>query len=92
MNLALWLYRNALAQGSRPAVALGCETVYDYAAFAHAACGFADWARQQGLQAGDRVGLFADNRPDLSGGLVGAVVDGCGGLPMNARLHGREAG
>ncbi|MBK7261971.1 MAG: AMP-binding protein [Rubrivivax sp.] len=92
MNLALWLYRNALAQGSRPAVALGCETVYDYAAFAHAACGFADWARQQGLQAGDRVGLFMDNRPDYLVAWWGLWWMGVVAVPMNARLHGREAG
>jgi long-chain acyl-CoA synthetase len=92
MNLALWLHRNALAHGTRPAVASGLDVVHDYASLARAACGYARWAGEQGLRAGDRVGLYMDNAPQYLvawWGLwwLGAVV-----VPLNARLHGREAG
>ena len=92
MNLALWLHRNALAHGPRPAVALGTQVVHDHAGLARAACGFAQWARAQGIAAGDRVGLLMDNAPEYLVALWGLWWLGAVAVPMNARLHGREAG
>ena len=92
MNLALWLHRNALAHGDRPAVALGTQVVFDYRSLAHAACGYAQLARAQGLGPGDRVGLFMDNAPEYLVALWGLWWLGAVAVPMNARLHGREAG
>ena len=91
MNIALWLHRNALAHGQRPAVALGTEVVHNYASLAVAASGFAAWVQAQGVRAGDRVGLFMDNAPDYLVALWGLWWMGAVAVPLNARLHGREA-
>ncbi len=91
MNLALWLHRNALAHGQRPAVALGTEAVLDYRAFALAASGCAQWLRARGIVPGERVGLFLDNAPEYLVALWGLWWLGAVAVPMNARLHGREA-
>jgi len=92
MNLALWLQRSALAHGGRPAVALGNEVVHDYRSLAAAAAGFAAWLQRQGVAAGDRVGLFMDNSPLYLEALWGLWWRGAVAVPLNARLHGREAG
>ena len=91
MNLALWLHRNALAFGDRPAVALGTQVTHTYAELARAACGFAAWAQGQGIAVGDRVGLFMDNAPAYLVAEWGLWWLGAVAVPMNARLHGREA-
>ena len=91
MNIALWLYRNAQAHAARPAVALGTQVVLDYSGLARAACGLARWARAQGVGPGDRVGLFMDNAPQYLVALWGLWWMGAVAVPMNARLHGREA-
>ena len=91
MNLALWLHRNALAYGDKPAVALGTTVVHDQRGLAHAACGFAQWARDHGVAPGDRVGLYMDNAPAYLQALWGLWWLGAVAVPMNARLHGREA-
>ncbi|MDP3083717.1 MAG: class I adenylate-forming enzyme family protein, partial [Rubrivivax sp.] len=92
MNLALWLQRSARIHGQRPALALGLEAVLDYTGLGEAAARCAGGLAARGLAAGDRVALFMDNAPDYLVGLwacwwLGAVV-----VPINARLHGREAG
>lgn len=91
MNLALWLQRSALVYAERPAVARGIDTIVDYAHFAAAVRRVAAGMRAEGLRPGDRVGLYMANSPDYLVALwatwwAGAVV-----VPMNARLHGREA-
>ena len=91
MNIALWLQRSASAHADRPAVALGTTTTHTHAQLAHAACGFAAWARAQGLEPGDRVGLYQDNAPGYLVALWGLWWAGLVAVPMNARLHGREA-
>jgi long-chain acyl-CoA synthetase len=91
MNLAHWLRRNARMYPGRPAVALGTTVVHDHASLAHAASAFAAWARSQGLRAGDRAGLFMDNAPEYLVALWGLWWMGAVAVPINARLHGREA-
>jgi long-chain acyl-CoA synthetase len=92
MNIAHWLHRTALAHGERPAVALGTEMVHDYASLARAAAGFAQAAQARGVATGDRVGLFMDNAPGYLVALWGLWWMGAVAVPVNARLHGREAG
>ena len=91
MNLALWLYRNAQAHGPRPAVALGTTVTHGYRELADAACGVARWLQAQGVRPGDRVGLFMDNAPAFIVAEWGIWWCGAVAVPINARLHGREA-
>lgn len=91
MNLALWLQRSAQVHGTRPAVARGRAVAYDYAALADRAARLAAGLAARGVRPGDRVGLFLDNAPDYLVALWGAWWAGAVVVPMNARLHGREA-
>ena len=91
MNLALWLSRTAAAMPERPALHLGRDVVADYRAFDAQAGAVAQWLQDKGVKPGDRVGIFMKNVPEFLVAFwgiwrVGAVV-----LPINAKLHGREA-
>jgi long-chain acyl-CoA synthetase len=91
MNLALWLHRNAHIHGQRPAVALGSETHFSYAELAAAATRLAAGLTRLGLRPGDRVGIFMANAPDYVLALWALWWAGLVAVPINARLHGREA-
>jgi acyl-CoA synthetase (AMP-forming)/AMP-acid ligase II len=92
MNLALWLQRTAALHGSRPAVARGTAVVHDYRGFADAVAHGAAGLRAAGVAAGDRVALFMDNAPAYLEALWAVWWAGAVAVPVNARLHGREAG
>lgn len=92
MNLAHWLERGAGIFGDRPALAYGRETAATFAQFAGSAARGARWLQDQGLQRGDRVGLFLNNHPDYLRLLWSIWWAGLVAVPINARLHGREAG
>jgi long-chain acyl-CoA synthetase len=49
------------------------------------------WQQLQGVAPGDRVGLYMDNAPAYLQALWGLWWLGAVAVPMNARLHGREA-
>jgi long-chain acyl-CoA synthetase len=92
MNLALWLQRNARIHAYRPAVAAGRQITHHYAGLAEAAAQVAAGLRAMGLQPGARLGLYLGNAPAYLVALWGAWWAGLVVVPMNARLHGREAG
>ena len=91
MNLALWLARTAQVHAARPAVAVGTRCVWDYRALADGAARLASGLRAAGAAPGDRVGLFLANAPDFLLAMWGAWWAGAVVVPINARLHGREA-
>ncbi len=91
MNLAHWLERSAAVFGDRPAIARGRTVVRSYREFAADAARCAGWLHEQGLVPGDRVGLFLGNQPDYLRLLWGAWWAGMVAVPINAKLHGREA-
>lgn len=91
MNIAEWLHRQALADGTRPALFLGQDQVADYATFHQKAAALAGWLRVQGVVPGDRVALFMKNCPDYLIALYGIWYAGAVAVPINAKLHGREA-
>ena len=91
MNLAHWLERSAAVFGERPAIARGRVAVCSYREFAASAARAAAWLHEQGLVPGDRVGFFLANQPDYLRLLWGAWWAGMVAVPINARLHGREA-
>ncbi|MEO7245243.1 MAG: AMP-binding protein [Rubrivivax sp.] len=92
MNLALWLQRSAQVHGTRPAIAHGTVVTHHYAAFADAAARGGAGLVAEGLLPGDRVGLFMDNAPGYLLALWSVWWAGGVAVPVNARLHGREAG
>ncbi len=92
MTIANWLARAAEGEGgARPALFSGTVCVADYTGFARQAAGFAGWLRGRGVADGDRVALFAKNTPDYLVALWGIWWAGAVAVPINAKLHGREA-
>ena len=91
MNISIWLERQAQTHGARPALFLGADCIADYAGFHAQAAAAAGWLRGQGVVPGDRVALFMTNAPGYLVLLYGVWMAGAVAVPINAKLHGREA-
>lgn len=91
MNLGHWLARSAQLTPERPALYLGQEMVADYAAFDARARAVAGWMAGQGVGPGDRVAIFMKNVPEYLITFYGIWYLGAVVVPINAKLHGREA-
>ncbi|MFT6088943.1 class I adenylate-forming enzyme family protein [Sulfitobacter sp.] len=91
MNLAHWLARSAQAGGDRPALFSGETQVATYAEFDAAARAVAGWLQAQGVKSGDRVAIFMKNTPDYLIVFYGIWYAGAAVVPINAKLHSREA-
>lgn len=91
MNTALWLHRTARVMGKKPALMLGRDIVADYATLARRAAGLAASLQAQGVRPGDRVGIFAKNVPDYLACFYGIWHAGAAAVPVNAKLHAKEA-
>ena len=92
MNVAEWLAATARLRPSAPALLTGFDLDADYRTFARrsAAIGAA-LSRDYGIAAGDRVALFATNCTQYLECLYGIWWTGAVAIPINAKLHGREA-
>ena len=92
MNVAEWLAASARLRPDAPALLTGFDLDADYATFARrsAAIGAA-LSREYGIAPGDRVGLFATNCTQYLECLYGIWWIGAVAIPINAKLHGREA-
>jgi len=88
MNLAHWLERVAQTNGDAPALLVGEEVVADYATF-HARS--AALAAKLGITPGERVGLFMANCPEYLITFWAVWIAGGAVVPINNKLHGREA-
>jgi acyl-coenzyme A synthetase/AMP-(fatty) acid ligase len=91
MNVAEWLRRQGEARGGTPAIYHGDQLVCDYAEWHGQAGRLAAWLRARGVVPGDRVGIFMGNAPGYLIALFGAWYAGAVVVPVNAKLHGREA-
>lgn len=92
MNIARWLLATARRNGSMPALLAGTEVVADYAEFAHRAAEIGERLRSDfGVEAGDRVALYAANRVEYLQCLYGIWWCGAVAVPVNAKLHPQEA-
>src|SRR3954470_2325945 len=92
MNVANWLAATARLRPDAPALLTGFDLDADYATFARRAAAIgAALARAYGIAAGDRVGLFASNCTQYFECLYGIWWIGAVAIPINAKLHGREA-
>ncbi|MCB2074429.1 MAG: AMP-binding protein [Novosphingobium sp.] len=93
MNLALWLHRAARLWPDRPALLHGADVVADYAAFADRAARLAARLCDEfHFVSGDRAALFLKNSPDYLTILYAVWYAGGAVVPINAKLHPREAG
>ncbi|MFK7870745.1 MAG: class I adenylate-forming enzyme family protein [Roseobacter sp.] len=91
MNPAVWLARTAQAHPTAPALFLGTQCVADYATFATRAAAIGASLARNGIGAGDRVALFMANCPEYLEILYGAWWIGAAVVPINGKLHAREA-
>ena len=91
MNLAHLLLRMARQHPNRPALFHGTHCMATYAQWAQRCAHLATQFEQAGLQPGDRVGLFMHNHPRYLEVMFGAWWAGLAVVPINAKLHMREA-
>lgn len=91
MNLAIWLQRSAQSFPTEPAIAHGMDVWCDFAGFAERAARIASWLQANGVRPGDRVALFLHNCPEYLPLLWGVWWAGAVVVPINAKLHPREA-
>ncbi|MDI1274485.1 AMP-binding protein [Polaromonas sp.] len=91
MNLALTLRRIAVADPQRPALFEGSRQVRTYGGLADRAARLASAFAAAGLAPGERIALFMHNHPAYLEVLYGAWWAGLVVVPMNAKLHLREA-
>ena len=91
MNLAHELAAAARAFPAREALFQGRRCVVDYAGFHSRAMRIAGWLRAQGTAPGDRVAIFMRNHVDFLVVLYGIWAAGAVAVPINAKLHPREA-
>ena len=92
MNIAQLLVRSARVYPNAPALYHGKRLVADYAGLAERAARFAGHLRVScGLRPGDRVGVFMKNCPEYLEVLYGIWYAGLVAVPINAKLHAREA-
>ena len=92
MNIAELLRRSAAAHGERPALAHGDAVVASYAAlFDNASRLAAALVQRFDARPGDRIGLFCGNHPGYIEAMYAAWIAGLAVVPINAKLHAREA-
>lgn len=92
MNVSEWLVRTARRCPDAPALMLGERVVATYAEFAERAARIGATLRaRHGINPGDRVALFMKNSPDYLELLYGIWFAGAVAVPINAKLHVREA-
>jgi len=92
MNLAGLLERSAAACGDRPALAFGERIVATYREFDDRARRLAHGLRSKfSAQPGDRIALYCANHAAYLEAMYAAWVAGAVVVPINAKLHAREA-
>ena len=92
MNLAEWLVRRAKLSPRSPALFRGTAMVGDYRGFARSAAGIGQaLAKRFGIRPGDRVAIVASNCTGYLEAMYGIWFAGAVAVPVNAKLHGREA-
>jgi len=92
MNIASWLYQTARACPDAPAIRFGTELHATYGDFARRSAGMGRYlAEVLKVDRGDRVALFMHNCPEYLEILHAALWIGAVVVPINHKLHPREA-
>ena len=91
MNIAQWLHRSAAALPLHPALFHGTQPMDSYQGFAARAASLAQRLNSRGMAPGDRVALCMANHPDDLVALFAVWWAGGVVVPVNAKLHPKEA-
>lgn len=92
MNLANWLYQTGLVYPDTPAIRIGGQLHADYATFAFRSRAVGQHIKSRyGIGRGDRVALFVKNCAEYLEMLYGVLWIGAVIVPINNKLHPREA-
>lgn len=91
MNPAEWLVRTSRITPHAPALLSDMAVVADYRGFARRAAAIGGALAARGIGHGDRVGVFMTNRVEYLEVLYGIWFAGAAAVPINAKLHPREA-
>ena len=91
MNIAEYLYRTAVLTPEREALFWGEDCFADYGGFLQRAGQVGAWLTAQGAGKGAPVAIFMKNLPDYLIVQYGIWMAGAIAVPINAKLHGREA-
>lgn len=91
MNPAEWLARTARNTPRAPALFLGTTQVADYAGFAKRAAAIGSALKARGIGRSDRVAVFLPNSIDYLPILYGIWYAGAEVVPINGKLHPKEA-
>lgn len=92
MNPAEWLIRAANLSPTAPALFRGTQEVADYAEFARRVSAIAGaLTRDYGVGKGKRVAVFMKNSTEYLEALYAIWFAGAAAVPINAKLHVKEA-
>ena len=91
MNPAEWLQRAATRDPDAPALFRGAHQVANYGEFLRSAAGIGAALGAQGIGPGSRVAVFMANRTEYLEALYGIWFCGAAAVPINAKLHEKEA-
>ncbi len=91
MNIAEYLLRTAQTRAEEGALFKGRQQVATYAEFAAQAGRVAAWLQARGVAPGTPVAIFMKNVPEYLVVQYGVWMAGAVAVPINAKLHGREA-
>jgi long-chain acyl-CoA synthetase len=92
MNLAEWLARTARRLPNAPALLRGNSIVADYAGFARRVASLAGALQTRlGVGPGDRVAIIMPNRIEYLELLYATWFAGAAVVPINCKLHAKEA-
>lgn len=91
MNPAVWLERTARRVPAAPALFHGTAPLSDYADFSRRAAALATALSEHGIGEDDRVAVFCGNCTEYLVALYGIWWLGAVAVPVNAKLHAKEA-
>lgn len=95
MNIANWLARSAHVFPNHPALVMGARPAVSYREFANSAATIArvlvGGPGRPSREPGNRIALLADNCPAYLEAMYAIWWAGCVAVPINAKLHTREA-
>lgn len=92
MNIAEWLYASYRVNPTAPAIYNGTNLVANYGEFASHACILGHWLQtNHDLSAGDRIAIYAPNRPEYLILFYACWWIGAVAVPVNYMLHPQEA-